>query len=156
MHQRKSKKILIYFFLLIIFASINNNNLSNVRFNKIKNIQISGLSKIDNKILIEKIQNLNLDNIFLINQNKIQNLVEANSLVETYEVFKKYPNKIEIKIQKTKFLAKINYDGKIFIIGSNGKLTPYQTKYDDLPFIFGKPDINEFLEFKKIIDVSKF
>ena len=156
MHQRKSKAILIYFFLLIIIASISNNNLNNLKFDQIKNIEILGLDKKDNNILLNKIQNLKLGNIYSLNSNEIKKLIESNSLVERYKVFKKYPNKIEIKIQKTEFLAKINYNGKIFIIGSNGKLTPDELEYNNLPFIFGKPNIIEFLKFKKVIDESKF
>ena len=156
MHQRKSKIILIYFFLLIIIASINNNNLNNLKLDQIKNIEILGLDKKDKNILLNKIQNLKLGNIYSLNSNEIKKLIESNSLVERYKVFKKYPNKIEIKIQKTEFLAKINYNGKIFIIGSNGKLTPDELEYNNLPFIFGKPNIIEFLKFKKVIDESKF
>ncbi len=156
MHQRKSKIILIYFFLLIIIASISNNNLNNLKFDQIKNIEIFGLDKKNNNILLNKIQNLKLGNIYSLNSNEIKKLIESNSLVERYKVFKKYPNKIEIKIQKTEFLAKINNNGKIFIIGSNGKLTPDNLEHNDLPFVFGKPNIIEFLKFKKVIDESKF
>ena len=156
MHQRKSKTILIYFFLLIIIASISNNNLNNLKFDQIKNIEILGLDKKDNNILLNKIQNLKLGNIYSLNSNEIKKLIESNSLVERYKVFKKYPNKIEIKIQKTEFLAKINNNGKIFIIGSNGKLIPDNLEHNDLPFVFGKPNIIEFLKFKKVIDESKF
>ena len=63
---------------------------------------------------------------------------------------------LNIKIKKTNFLAKINHNGKIFLIGSNGKLIPKKFQISDLPFIFGKPKIKEFLKFKKIIDQSKF
>tara|TARA_B100001939_G_scaffold322902_1_gene313746 strand:+ start:314 stop:985 length:672 start_codon:yes stop_codon:yes gene_type:complete len=156
MHQRKSKIILIYFFLLIIIASISNNNLNNLKFDQIKNIEIFGLDKKNKNILLNKIQNLKLGNIYSLNSNEIKKLIESNSLVERYKVFKKYPNKIEIKIQKTEFLAKINNNGKIFIIGSNGKLIPDNLEHNDLPFVFGKPNIIEFLKFKKVIDESKF
>jgi cell division protein FtsQ len=43
MHQQKGKKILVYFFLFLIVGSINNTVLTKIRFEKIKNIQISGL-----------------------------------------------------------------------------------------------------------------
>ena len=52
-------------------------------------------------------------------------------------------------------MAKINLDGQLFFIGSNGKLTQSFFINEDLPFIFGNPNINEFLKFKKIIDNSK-
>ena len=57
---------------------------------------------------------------------------------------------------KTNFFAKINDNGKIYLIGSNGKLTPTKSGYKELPYIFGKVNIKEFLQFKTIIDNSKF
>ena len=122
MHQRKSKKILIYFFLLILVSSISNNSINILNLSKIQNIEISGLDPKDNQILLNKIKNLNVENIFAINKNEIVKLLNSNSLVERYEVFKKYPSTININIQKTSFLARINKNGKIFLIGSNGKL----------------------------------
>ena len=156
MHQRKSKKFLIYFFLLIIFSTISNNSINNLRFKKIENINIFGLDKKNNKILLNELKNLGLENFFFFDKNKIEKLINSNSLIENYVIFKEYPSTINIKIQKTNFLAKINNNGKIFLIGSNGKLIFMEKNYSDLPYIFGKPDINEFLEFKKLIDNSKF
>ena len=83
-------------------------------------------------------------------------MINSNSLVESYVIFKKYPHELNIKIDKTNFFAKINDNGKLFLIGSNGKLTPVKSGYNELPYIFGKPNIKEFLKFKKIIDKSKF
>ena len=155
MRQRKSKKILIYFFLLLLVGSINNVGLNNLRFKEIKDINIVGLSDIDNTILLKKIKDLNLENIFLIDRNKINNQIGLNSLVEKHDIFKRYPSSLDIKIKKTKFLARINNDGKIFLVGSNGKLSKNEYSNNQLPFIFGNPVINEFLNFKKIIDLSK-
>ena len=156
MHQRKSKKILIYFFLLLLVGSINNIGLSNLNFKEIDNINVVGLNDYENVILLQKIKDLNLSNIFLINKKEIINLINHNTLVEKYNISKKYPSSLDIKVQKTKFLARINNNGKIFLVGSNGKLSKNDFSNNKLPFIFGKPDINEFLNFKKIIDQSKF
>ena len=156
MHQRKSKKVLNYFFLLLIFSSISNSSIDNLKFNKTQNINISGLNDKDNQNLLNKIKKINLENIFFINKSEIKRLINSNSLIEEYEVFKKYPSTINIKIKKTNFYAKINKKGKTFLVGSNGKLTLNKSGYSDLPYIFGKPNINEFLKLKKIIDDSKF
>ena len=156
MHQRKSKKVLVYFFLLIIFSSISNNSINDLILNKNQKINVSGLNEKNNQKLLNEITNLNLENIFHINKNEIIQLFNSNTLIESYEVFKKYPSTINIKIEKTNFFAKINNEGKTFLIGSNGKLTLSKSDYDELPYIFGKPNINEFLKFKKIIDESKF
>ena len=155
MHQRKGKKILIYFFLLFIVGSINNISLNNLKLKKINYININGLGKNDNAILLQEIKNLNLDNIFSINKNEIINQINLNSLVENYNIFKRYPSSIDVNIKKTKFLARINNNGKIFLVGSNGKLTENNFSSNQLPFIFGNPNIYKFLEFKKTIDKSK-
>ena len=155
MHQRKGKKILIYFFLLFIVGSINNISLNNLKLKKINYININGLGENDNAILLQEIKNLNLDNIFSINKNEIINQINLNSLVENYNIFKRYPSSIDVNIKKTKFLARINNNGKIFLVGSNGKLTENNFSSNQLPFIFGNPNIYEFLDFKKTIDQSK-
>ena len=155
MHQRTGKKIIIYLLLLFIVGSINNKNLNELNFYIIKNFNVTGLNYLDNEILLKDIKNLNLENILFLNKAKIINTIESNSLVEKYKVFKKYPSTINIKIQKTTFLAKINQNDKIFILGSNGKLSKNDSSIKNLPYIFGNPETIEFLNFKKIIDDSK-
>ena len=156
MHQRKGKKIFIYLFLLLIVGSINNTALTKIEFKNIKNIEISGLSENENINLLKDIKDLNLDNIFFIDRNKISKIINSNSLVESYEIFLKYPHTVDIKIKKTIFLAKININGKIFLIGSNGKLIDIISLDKEVPFIFGKPQINEFIQLLNIIEKSKF
>ena len=156
MHQRKGKKILIYFFLLLLVGSINNIKLNNLKLRDINNISVTGLGESANTILLQEIKNLNLSNIFLINRNEIINQIDSNTLVEKYVIFKRYPSSLDIKIKKTNFLARISNNGKVFFVGSNGKLSKASFYNDQLPFIFGKPKIEEFLNFKKIIDKSKF
>ena len=139
MHQRIIKKIIIYFFLLIIVSSINNNSINNIKFNKTQNIHVSGLSEKDNQILLNEIKNLNLKTIFYINKNELVNLLNEHSLIERYEVFKKYPSTINIKIDKTNFFAKTNINGKTFLVGSNGKLLLNESNYSELPYNFVIP-----------------
>ena len=137
-------------------SSINNINFNNFKFEKIKYIKVNGLDDRDNLILLKEFKNLNLGNIFSITENRIINKINSNSLIEKYNVFKIYPSSLNIIIGKTKFLAKTNINGTIFLVGSNGKLTKDSNFNKKLTFIFGKPDINEFLNFKKIIDRSQF
>ena len=156
MHQKKSKKILIYFFLLLVVGTINNLKINNYKFDKIKNVNVSGLENFENQFLINDIKNLELKNIFNLNEKKIVSVIEKNTLIERYKVQKKYPSTIDIKLLRTEFLAKTFRDGKIYFIGSNGKLIKEKNIYEELPFIFGGPSTDEFLQFKKIIDQSLF
>ena len=90
MHQRKSKKILIYFFLLFFVGSINNISLNNLSLNKINFVKVSGLGDKESLSLLEKIESLNLSNIFSIDVKRIKREIELNSLIEKYYIFKKY------------------------------------------------------------------
>ena len=155
MHQQKGKKVSIYLIIFLILGSINNTVLTKIKFEIIKSIKISGLNQKQNISLLESIKELNLKNIFFLNGNEISKIISSNSLVENYEIFKKYPNALDIKIERTDFLAKINNNGKIFLIGKNGKLSDVKFSDKELPFIFGKPKIDEFIKFTNIIEQSK-
>ena len=155
MQERKSKKILIYFFLLLVVGSITNINLKGLKFQNINNINITGLDIKNKLIMLKKIENFNLNNIFLINKMDLKDEIESNTIVENYSILKRYPSTLDINIEKTKFLAKINKNGQIFYLGSNGKFIKNDFSNDKLPFVFGNPDVIEFFNIKEIIDKSK-
>ncbi len=155
MHQQKGKKVSIYLIIFLILGSINNTVLTKIKFEIIKSIKISGLNQKQNISLLESIKELDLKNIFFLNGKEISKIISSNSLVENYEIFKKYPYALDIKIERTDFLAKINNNGKIFLIGKNGKLSDLKFSDKELPFIFGKPRIDEFIKFTNIIEESK-
>ena len=156
MHQKKSKKIFLYFFLLFLFGSITNISFQNSKLLSLKNITVSGLDDENNLDIINNLKRLKLNNIFFLNEEKIKNVIEINPLIENYKISKIYPDTLDVKIDKTKFLGKINQDGRILFLGSNGKFSEYILENQKLTFIFGKPKIQEFLDLKKIIDESKF
>jgi len=155
MQQRKSKKILIYFFLLMLVGSINNINLNTLKLQNIDNINIVGLEVEDKASLHQNIKNFNLNNIFSIGKIDLINEIESNSIIEKYSIFKRYPSSLDFNIKKTKFLARINKNGQIFYIGSNGKFIKNDFSNNQLPFIFGSPPMDEFFRIKKIIDETK-
>ena len=140
----------------MLVGSINNIGLNKIKFTNISNIEIMGLGEKNNNLLLKSINNLKLGNIFFINEKEIQKIIESDSKVEKYDIFKIYPSSLYINIKKTKFLAKISYNGINYIIGSNGKLSRVELYQKELPFIFGNPKVEEFLRFKEIIDMSKF
>jgi len=156
MHQRISRKIVIYLLIFFSVSSIGNYHLINFNFLKNVRFNITGLDDLNILNMINNLNNLKIKNIYFLNKSKVSEIIESNTLVENYSVNKKYPSNLVIKIIDTKFLAKINLNNKIYIIGSNGKLINNNYKNDNLPFIFGKPEINEFLNFKRLIDESKF
>ena len=158
MLQRKSKKIFIYIFFFIFLVTINNQTIFNSSAFEIKNFQIIGLENNYKKELENDLLNSTKFNIFFVKKDYLKSLLNSNSLIETFQVFKIYPSSIDIKIKKTNFLGRLNINGDIFLIGSNGKLTKdsFLSDRKKLPFIFGNPKVEEFLKIFSIIDKSDF
>ena len=156
MQQRIGKKIIIYFLLFILIGSVNNNALNDLNFKNNLKINIYGLNENETSNIAKELNKLNLNNIFFIEKNQISKIINSNNLIENFYIFKKYPFTLDIRIDETTLLAKINNNGKIYLVGSNGKLINDNYAFSHLPFIFGKPDIKEFLKLKKKIDKSKY
>ena len=155
----KKKKLFIYLFLLVFLTTTNNVILSNSGYLKLKinQIKVYGLNDENNFNISKEFNRLiSQKNLFFINKDYFTNVLEKNSLIHSFKVKKIYPNTIEVKIKKTKFLAVTNYNEKKFFIGSNGKLINFQTYDKNLPYVFGKVKIEEFIKFTKIIVNSKF
>ena len=150
MLQQINKKIIFYISLVIILGTFNNKNLKNFNLPKINMVNIEGIKFNDNEYL--KIMNLiKLNNLLSIRKSQIKEILNSNNLIEEYEVFKKYPSSIEIKIEKTNFLASTNINGKNYLVGSNGKFINTKDYSQNLPFIFGNFETEKFLDFKNII-----
>jgi cell division septal protein FtsQ len=163
MHQEidKKNKIFCYIFLFILLTSINNKSFLK-RINsllKINNIEINGLSESENFKLSNKFKLLLFQNIFLVNNESFEEILDKNNLIQSFNIKKNYPNSILINIKKTDFLALTNFNNEKYIIASNGKLIKYENikeTLQELPYVFGKMDYSNFIIFKKIIDKSKF
>ena len=158
MHQRISKKIIIYLFLFSIFTTVNNKSLNTKNFSSINSIKITGINIKELEDIEKDIDYLNYKNIFFLNKLEIKKNIYSNEIIEKISIFKNYPSSLEINIEKTKFLAILNKNGENLFIGANGKLIK-SDNYEiisHLPFVFGKVNSYEFLEFKEIIDNSGF
>lgn len=155
MLQQINKKIIFYISLVIILGTFNNKNLKNFDLPKINMVNIEGIEFNDNEYL--KIINLiKLNNLLSIQKSQIKEILNSNNLIEEYEVFKRYPSSLEIKIEKTNFLASTNINGKNYLVGSNGKFINTKDYSQNLPFIFGNFETEKFLEFKNIILQTDF
>ena len=155
MLRQINKKIIFYISLVIILGTFNNKNIKNFDFPKINMVNIEGIELNDNEYF--KIMSLiKLNNLLSIQKSQIKEIFNSNNLIEEYEVFKRYPSSIEIKIKKTNFLASTNINGKNYLVGSNGKFINKKDYSKNLPFVFGNFETEKFLEFKNIILQTEF
>ncbi len=153
MPQRISKKILIYLFIFFSLVTINNTKLSN-NFYKIKYLNIKGLDILETNKIHKDLDDFKNNNIFLFDKKDISQKIYSNKFVEKFKIFKLYPSTLNIEIEKTKFLAITKKDNNDYLIGTNGNLIELNNAIFNLPYIFGNINVENFLEFKKIIDIS--
>ena len=156
MQLRLNKKIFFYVFLIIFLSTLNNKFFSEIKFKTIYKITINGLEGEEKRDLLNSLELLNLKNIFFLNKFELIKKLDANELIENYTVFKRYPSSLEIRINKTKFLANVFKDGKFFVLGSNGKLIETINKNNNLPNIFGDYNKDSFFSLLKSIKKSNF
>ena len=156
MQLRLNKKIFFYIFLIIFLSTINNKFFSEIKLKTIDKITIKGLEGKEKRELLNNLSLLDLNDIFFLNKFELIKKLEANKLIENYTVFKKYPSSLEIRINKTKFLANVIKDEKFFVLGSNGKLIETFDKDNNLPNIFGNYNKDSFFSLLKSLEKSNF
>ncbi len=156
MHQTRSKKIIFYIFLFFIIGTFNNKNLNNIDFPNIKKIDIIGLDEEANSEMRQKLDFLKIYNLFSINKAELKEVINSNKIIDSYSVFKKYPNFLKVEIKKAEFLAYVKKGNDTFFLVSNGELINTEKTNLNLPIIFGNFDIDNFFELKKIIDKISF
>jgi len=155
MPQRISKKIFVYLFILFTLGTFNNKNFPQINFFK-KNFEIVDLSEFKSENIINELSILKNQSLFLLKKDEILKKIKSHKIIEKYYVFKNYPSNLNIKIEKTKFLAITKKKESYYYIGLNGNLINVENNKLDLPFIFGDVDVKKFLELKNIIDKSNF
>ena len=155
----KKKKLFIYLLLLFLLTTINSLPLRNSEHLKleINQTKVFGLNSENNIKISEEFNSLiSKKNLFFINKDYFLNILEKNNLIHSFEVKKIYPNSIEVQIKKTEFLAITSQNNKKFFIGSNGKLIDFEFSNKNLPYVFGKVKVENFIKFTKIISKSNF
>ena len=154
----KKNKVYIYLFIFLLLSTLNNIKLANSNFFKfdVGHIKVSGLSEKNNLQISKEIKKILIENIFFIKKEFLLKILKKNNLINSFEIKKIYPDTIEVKIEKAEFLGITNINGNFFFIGSNGKLINYSDTKKILPYVFGKIDVDNFIEFVKIINQSKF
>ena len=148
------KKIYLYVLIFLTLVTINNKEINNFDKFLIQKINLNGLNPNDEFELLKKLKKNKLKNIFFIKKNDIENLLNEHELIESYEIYKRYPSDLNINVIKAKFLANISIDNQLYFIGSNQKFIKSKKIDKTLPTIFGKPTTKEFFIIKRLIKDS--
>ncbi len=156
MPQQISKKVIIYLSFLFLLVTTNNINLLKFNFLKIMNLDIVGLNHLEKIEFRESLNFLKDENLLFLDKDKITKKIFLNNNIEDLFIFKNYPSDLKIIIKKTQFLAVTKKGTQDYFIGSNGKLIMTNNKNEDIPFIFGDVNIDDFLKLKNLITNTEF
>ena len=154
------KRIYFYLLLLLLLSSTFNFNIISKfkNLNLIRNIDITGLSEKEKKVLEKKLELFLNKKIFLIRKEEVGKIINNISFFDNYNVAKVLPSKLLVNIKKTEFIGKTILDGEKFYIGKNGKFTKFSLvdKEHNLPQVFGNFQVNEFLKLQNILNLNDF
>lgn len=156
MQIRISNKIVFYLFILLLLGTFNNKKLLELNLKKNHNFEITSLSDFNDKDIIKNLSNFKNQNLFTLKKEKIIEVLNNYKFIEDFYIYKNYPSNLIIQLKKTKFLAVTQKNGSRYFIGSNGNLIKTDSNLDNLPFIFGDIEVEEFLKLKNLIDNSDF
>jgi len=148
----KKKNIYIYLFLLFFLTTIYNFNIKNFFQEKFKIINID----INDDLIVPEIKNLINKNILYLNENEIIKNFEKYPILSSFKVNKIYPNTLKVEIYKTKHLAKIIKNQKIYYIGENGKLFEDKNYNSKVPTVLGNVEIKTVNKFLGLLKKSLF
>ena len=147
------KRIYFYIICLLFITSISNQKIFHnfKNFFLIKKININlDKPELNNKIL------LNLDylidkNILFLNKKNFLTKIGSINYLENIKIEKNYPSTIVFSANKTKLLASTFINQKKYYIGENNQfiLAEDINISKNLPTIFGKFNISEFIDLQK-------
>ena len=155
------KKIFFYIFIFLFLSTIKINfpSSDNLISFKIRDISVTGLSHNNNMTISQKLTRFQGRNIFSLNESEFNEILEKFNIVESYEIKKIFPNKIELKLKRTNFIAFTFLNNTKYIIGENNKLIDFdELSYGDLnlPIVFTNDNFQKFKELKEIIEQTNF
>lgn len=133
------KQIIIGASLLILFSTIKLKQ--DYKITKFNIIEI----KIENNSLIKNIELQNAlhpfynKNLIFLNNNEVREVLKKNSLIESFEIKKKYPNALIIRIFEKKPIAILLQKKEKFYLSEKIELIDFKKikNYENLPYIFG-------------------
>ena len=156
MHQLINKnKIYFYIFSFLFLTTISNESL----IKKLKNyflitsIEVKTERNEIKEEISSKINYLFYKNILSIKKKPTIKILDELNILESIKIKKKYPSTLIIEAKKTDLLGITFINEKKYYVGKNGKFIKSEEiiKQNNLPFIFGKFDIKNYLSLISIL-----
>ena len=139
------KRTVIAIALLLLFSTITLQKIEISKFN-IKEIEIENNFILKENEIKKLLIPLYEKNLFFLSNAEIENALMQNSFIESFNIKKKYPQILRIKIFEKKPIAIVFYKKKNYYLSKKIELIEFTKlpKYEDLPYVIG--DYKKFKE----------
>lgn len=134
----KKRSIIALLFLTLFSTILLKPDLITSKFN-IKKIDIKNNTLLEDKD-VKKILSVIYDkNLIFLNNKEIEHLIIKNSLIDSYEIKKKYPSTLQIKIFEKRPIAILLKKKKKYYISEKLDLIEFYNfkSYKNLPYVIG-------------------
>ena len=150
------KRSIIAFILLILLTTITSKQKIIISKFNIKEIKIENNLLLQSEDIIKSLKPIYDKNLINLNYRLIEEELLKNTFVESFNIKKKYPNTLIIKIVEKKPIAILQNKKKKYFISDKGDLISYvdMAKYKDLPIAFGNGE--DFYSLYKELKNIKF
>jgi len=128
--RRKKANRRLIFYLSIFFILIATIIYLQSPLSYVKNVKIKGESLLSKEDIIEHSQLSAKTNIWTIDREKVAEDIENIPVVESAEVFRKFPWTIEVHLSEYNHIGFIHKDGQFFPVLENGSVVSHA--YDDI------------------------
>ena len=136
------KQLVIAFILFTLLTTITFKEKIIISQLNIKEIIVENNSLVKKKDVKKLLISIYNKNIIFLNNKEIEKALTQNSFIETFDVKKKYPQTLKIRIFEKKPIAILLNKKKKFYLSDKIELIEFENikKYQDLPYVFGNRD----------------
>ena len=151
-----TKQILIAVLLLLILTTITTKEKISLEKFNIKEIKVENNTLLKDEEIRKLLIPIYEKNLIFLSNNEVKKLVIQNSLIESFIIKKKYPNKLKIKIFEKKPIAILLNKQKKFYLSEKIDLIEFKNypNFKNLPYVIG--DQENFKKFYNILNEVNF
>ena len=146
------KRTLVVLILLLLTTITSPQKVSISKFN-LKKIIIKNNFLLSEKDIRKSLLKIYDKNLLILDSKEVENILKQNSYIQGFEIKKKYPDTLIIKIFEKRPIAILFKKRNKFYLSETGFNQFYEIKnLQDLPYVFGKKKFKLLYEdLKKLI-----
>tara|TARA_X000000950_G_C13794278_1_gene610727 strand:- start:182 stop:838 length:657 start_codon:yes stop_codon:yes gene_type:complete len=136
------KRTLIAIVLLILLTTISSNQKIVISKFNLKVINIENNFLVDEKEIKKLLDPIYNENLIFLKDSKIENLLTQNTFIESFNLSKKYPSTLKIKIFEKKPIAILLKKKEKFYLSEKIDLVEFKNlpNYQNLPYVIGNKE----------------